>query len=82
MDGSVIIGFVAGVMTTGCQIPLAYKVYKTGSTNDLPTSWICVIFAGTAMWICYGLLKNDAPVIIFNSISIILLAYIASKIYR
>jgi MtN3 and saliva related transmembrane protein len=73
-----IIGLVAGLLTTGSQVPQAYKVYKTKSTSDLSALWISILFIGTMVWLYYGLMINDLPLIIWNTISIFTLGYIAS----
>jgi MtN3 and saliva related transmembrane protein len=77
-----IIGLFAGLLTTGSQIPQAIKVYKTKSTGDLSGIYICILLAGTVVWLCYGLFIGDLPLILWNSISIITLGYIATQKYR
>jgi MtN3 and saliva related transmembrane protein len=71
------IGLFAGLLTTGSQLPQAWKVHKTKSTGDLSGLWISILFAGTLAWLYYGLLINDLPLIIWNTISIFTLGYIA-----
>jgi MtN3 and saliva related transmembrane protein len=73
-----IIGLLAGLMTTGSQVPQAIKVYKTKSTGDLSGLWISILFAGTVVWLYYGLTISDTPLILWNSISLFTLGYIAA----
>jgi MtN3 and saliva related transmembrane protein len=73
-----IIGLLAGMLTTGAQIPQAYKIYRTGSTGDLSRLWISILFVGTLVWLYYGLTLGDLPLIIWNSISTLILGYIAA----
>jgi len=77
-----IIGLFAGLLTTGSQIPQAIKVYKTKSTGDLSGIYIGILLAGTVVWLCYGLSIGDLPLILWNSISIVTLSYIAFQKYR
>jgi MtN3 and saliva related transmembrane protein len=74
-----IIGLFAGLLTTGSQLPQAYKVYKSGSTGDLSAWWLLALLAGTIVWLVYGLLIVDLPLIIWNSISIFTVGYIAAR---
>jgi MtN3 and saliva related transmembrane protein len=73
-----IIGLFAGMLTTGAQIPQAYKVYRTRSTGDLSRLWITILFAGTIVWLYYGIAIKDLPLIMWNSASVLLLGYIAA----
>jgi MtN3 and saliva related transmembrane protein len=73
-----IIGLLAGMLTTGAQIPQAYKIYRTGSTGDLSRLWISILFVGTLVWLYYGIVLNDLPLIIWNSTSTLILGYIAA----
>jgi len=77
-----IIGLFAGLLTTGSQIPQAVKVYKTRSTGDLSGIYISILLAGTVIWLCYGIFISDLPLILWNSISIVTLGYIAVQKYR
>lgn len=71
------IGLFAGLLTTGSQFPQAYRVYKTKSTGDLSGMWISILYAGTIVWLYYGLLIQDLPLIVWNLISMFTLGYIA-----
>jgi MtN3 and saliva related transmembrane protein len=73
-----LIGLTAGLLTTGSQIPQAWKVYKTKSTGDLSSLWIGILFIGTCVWLAYGWIIGVIPLILWNSISIFSLGYIAA----
>lgn len=77
-----LIGLFAGLLTTGSQIPQAIKVYKTKSTGDLSGLWVSILFAGTVVWLYYGLSIGDIPLILWNGISIFTLGYIAFMKFR
>jgi MtN3 and saliva related transmembrane protein len=77
MIEAALIGLFAGLLTTGSQFPQAWRVYKTKSTGDLSGLWISILFVGTIVWLYYGLVISDMPLIIWNSISIFTLGYIA-----
>jgi MtN3 and saliva related transmembrane protein len=73
-----LVGLFAGMLTTGSQFPQAYKVYKSGSTGDLSSWWIVVLLAGTFVWLYYGLLIVDMPLIVWNMVSVFTLSFIAA----
>lgn len=72
-----LIGLFAGLLTTSSQFPQAWRVYKTRSTGDLSGLWISILFAGTIVWLYYGVMISDLPLIIWNGISVFTLGYIA-----
>jgi len=78
MLDTAMVGLFAGLLTTGSQIPQAYKVYKSGSTGDLSFWWILALLAGTFAWLYYGLQIMDFPLIVWNSISIFTVGFIAA----
>lgn len=74
MDYGAITGLVAGACTTLAFLPQVYKTWKTKSTKDLSFSWIAIFWTGLALWIIYGIMISQFPVILWNVISLILLS--------
>lgn len=72
MDFIVIIGLVAGTLTTVSFVPEVYKAWRTKSTRDLSSAWMITLAAGQFVWIAYGVLVNSVPLILANSISVFL----------
>jgi len=64
-----LIGMIAAGLTTGAYIPQAYKTIKTRSTKDLSIITFSMLFAGTIMWLIYGLYINDTPLVLANGIT-------------
>lgn len=84
MDYIQIVGLLAAVLTTGANLPQAYKVIKTRSTKSLSTISFIMLFLGSMTWVIYGIYRDDIPVILANSIAgslhgIILFIKITSK---
>lgn len=84
MDYIQIVGLLAAVLTTGANLPQAYKVIKTRSTKSLSTISFAMLFLGSMTWVIYGIYRDDIPVILANSIAgslhgIILFIKITSK---
>lgn len=71
MDYIQIIGLSAAVLTTAANIPQTYKMIKTKSTRDISTATYGMLLVGFAMWVAYGILREDYPVLIANSISVL-----------
>lgn len=69
MDYIQIIGLAAAVFTTGANFPQAYKVIKTKSTKSLSKVSFMMLFCGSIVWVIYGFLRNDIPVILANGIA-------------
>ncbi|MBR0904638.1 SemiSWEET transporter [Bradyrhizobium liaoningense] len=74
MDPFVIklIGFAAATCTTVAYAPQAIKVWKTRSTGDISLGMFLVMVLGLALWLIYGLLSGDAPLIASNAVTMLL----------
>jgi MtN3 and saliva related transmembrane protein len=70
------IGLLAALCTTVSYIPQLMKCWETGKTGDLSLKMFSILAVGIALWVVYGLLQNDAVIILANSISLCLLAVI------
>jgi len=69
MDLLQILGLAAAVFTTAANIPQTIKVIKTRSTKSLSTATYAMLFIGMILWVVYGVLRNDLPVILANAIA-------------
>jgi len=67
-----IIGLFAGACVTISTIPQILKVWKTKKVKQISLKMFGTLTFGIAVWVIYGILKNDLPIIITNSISLIL----------
>lgn len=72
MDFHIIIGLTAGFCTTVAFLPQAIKTWKTKSAKDLSLGMYSIFCTGIILWLIYGFLINDIPVILTNLASIIL----------
>ena len=81
MGLEIVIGLIAGTITTASFLPQVIKIWKTKSTRDLSLGMFIFISLGMGLWIVYGLLINSLPVIVANLVSLALcLTIIAFKI--
>ncbi len=70
MEISAIIGFTAAICTTSGFLPQAFKIIKTKSTKDISLMMYLVLWLGTLLWLIYGIVINELPVIVANTISL------------
>ncbi|WP_433810563.1 SemiSWEET family sugar transporter [Flavobacterium johnsoniae] len=67
-----IIGLFAGACITLSTIPQIVKVWKTKKVKDISLKTFSILTFGIIVWIIYGILKEDLPIIITNSVSLCL----------
>lgn len=70
------VGSIAATCTTLAFIPQAVHSYKTRDLSGISLPMYSIFTAGVAMWLVYGLLKQDWPIIIANTITVALSAMI------
>lgn len=69
MDTIQTLGLAAAILTTAANIPQAVKVIRTRSTKSLSVLTYAMLFAGMVIWVIYGVLRDDMPIILANGIS-------------
>ena len=67
-----IIGFMAATLTTAGFIPQALKTYRTRQTKDISLWMYILLITGVALWLTYGILNTDWPVILANGVTLLL----------
>ena len=76
-----LVGSIAGTLTTVAYVPQAVKVFRTRSADDL--SWptfICLV-AGIVLWVAYGWMLDQWPIVIANVVTLgLALAIVAGKV--
>jgi MtN3 and saliva related transmembrane protein len=69
MNYTDIIGLFAGICVTISVVPQIIKVWKTKKVKQISLKTFGILTFGLLIWIIYGIIKNDLPIIITNSIS-------------
>lgn len=72
MIGAETLGFIAACCTTGSFIPQAWLVIRTRRTAGISLLMYSFFTIGVAFWLCYGLLTGALPIVMSNSITLIL----------
>jgi MtN3 and saliva related transmembrane protein len=65
-----LIGFAAAAGTTIAYIPQAVKTLKSKQTKDLSLPMYIILNIGIFLWLIYGLLQTDWPIIIANIVTL------------
>lgn len=72
-----LIGFVAGTLTTLSFVPQVVHTWKTKRCDDLSFGMLFAFGIGVALWLVYGIALHALPIIVANSITLVLIAAIA-----
>jgi MtN3 and saliva related transmembrane protein len=67
-----IFGTVAAIATTSSFIPQVVRIFRTGNTEGISLSMYSIFVFGISMWLVYGFLLNEPPIIAANSVTLIL----------
>ena len=68
-----VVGLAAAICTTGANLPQLKKAWTTGQTDDISMNMLLVLATGLALWVAYGVLKEDLVIILANGISLTLI---------
>ncbi|WP_270654296.1 SemiSWEET transporter [Streptococcus gordonii] len=66
------IGSIAAILTTFAFLPQVIKVIKTKDTESIALGMYLMQVLGIALWLAHGLVIQDLPLILANSVSFIL----------
>ena len=69
MDYITILGIIAGFLTTLSYLPQVIKIWSTKSTKDISLGMFFILSLGIFLWLIYGILIKDLPLILANSVT-------------
>ena len=67
-----VIGFIAAACTTIAFLPQVIKTCRMKETRDISLLMYLVLITGISLWVLYGLLIGDYPILIANGVTVIL----------
>ena len=70
--GGDIIGFCAAFLTTASFIPQAWLTFKTRDVSGISLGMYSAFTLGVALWLVYGLTLGAWPVVVANTITLML----------
>lgn len=75
------IGLIAGTLTTAAFFPQVLKIWKSRSAADISLGMFVLFSIGVLLWVIYGFSIGSLPVVLANSITLVLsLAIVVFKI--
>lgn len=75
------LGLAAGALTTLAFVPQLLKIRATRSGRDVSMRAFVIFSTGVALWLAYGLLIGSFPIILANTVTLLLaLAIMVLKI--
>lgn len=61
------LGFFAGMLTVSSFLPQVIRSWRTRQTRDLSLGMFTLLTTASSLWIIYGALTSDWPVILTNA---------------
>jgi MtN3 and saliva related transmembrane protein len=71
MDSKQMIGIAAGVLTSASLLPQLIKIIRKKKAEDVALFMPILLLCGLILWIIYGFMKKDVPIIATNIFSAI-----------
>jgi MtN3 and saliva related transmembrane protein len=74
---SAYLGYVAGVLTVSSFLPQVVRSWRTRQTRDLSLGMFTLLTTASALWMTYGIVTMDVPIIVTNALMVALNGAIA-----
>lgn len=72
MPNTTLIGFAAAILTTIAFVPQVLQILRSGNVDGISIGMYCVLISGVSLWLTYGIILEELPIILANSITLIL----------
>lgn len=59
-------GYFAGLLTVASFLPQVIRTWRTKQTRDLSLGMFALLVTASSLWIIYGIIIEDWPVILTN----------------
>jgi len=76
MNIKLIIGIMAATLTTVSFIPQVVKAARTKKTADLSLMMFVLFSAGVFLWMVYGIILGEIPIILANALGLTMGLYL------
>lgn len=76
IDLATLLGFAAGTASTVSFAPQAWKVIRSRHTADLSLRMYTITVTGFALWLAYGIMLGEWPLIVSNGLCLALSGFI------
>ena len=71
MQTEQLIGIAAGVLTSTSMLPQLVKLIREKKADAISAVMLIVLISGLTLWVAYGIIRNDLPIIITNAFSLL-----------
>jgi MtN3 and saliva related transmembrane protein len=68
--GITLLGLVAGTLTTLAFLPQLFKVWRSKSAKDISMTWLVTFSGGVLLWLIYGMLLGQIPILLANAVTL------------
>lgn len=72
MSGLEVLGLIATFCTASSFAPQVWRTWKTRDVSGISLSMFCLMTFGLALWLIYGIYRDDIPLIVANAIMVVL----------
>jgi len=72
MDALTALGLTAATLTTCSFVPQLTRIWRTKSAHDLSYGMFSAFSLGILLWLIYGVLRDDLPIIVANGTTLVL----------
>ena len=72
MSIATLVGLAAALFTTTAFLPQVIRAWRTRSTRDLSYGTFITYAIGLAMWLIYGVMIRDVPLMLSNGTTFLL----------
>jgi MtN3 and saliva related transmembrane protein len=69
IDAITTLGLIAGAMTTIAYLPQLMKTWQSKSAEDLSWGMLITLCVGIILWLIYGVMVQDIPLITANLVT-------------
>ncbi len=66
------LGLIATCFTTSSFAPQVWRTWKTKDVSGISLPTYMILTFGLALWLVYGWLKGDLPLVVANSVMVVL----------
>jgi len=70
MNTTQMVGIIAGILTASSLLPQVIKTLKEKKAAEVSKAMLLVLMSGVALWIVYGILRKDMPIVVTNCFSL------------
>lgn len=65
-----LVGYAAAALTTFAFVPQVVKTWRSKSAGDLSFLTLTAFTVGVFLWLVYGVIRREAPIIAANAVTL------------